>query len=73
VGWVALFSLLAGLIYGAWNDGVSAWLLAGGLAALIAALAAGLVAMNRWNERRAPARAREPRATPVGMGIRCAR
>jgi uncharacterized membrane protein YraQ (UPF0718 family) len=58
VGWVALFSLLAGLIYGAWNDGVSVWLLAGGLAALIAALAAGLVAMNRWNERRAPALAR---------------
>src|SRR5574337_400351 len=28
VGWVALFSLLAGLIYGAWVDGVSAWSLA---------------------------------------------
>jgi uncharacterized membrane protein YraQ (UPF0718 family) len=52
VGWVALFSLLAGLIYGAWNDGVSAWLLAGYLAALIAALAAALYWIGRRNERR---------------------
>lgn len=28
VGWVAVFSALAGLIYGAWIDGVSVWLLA---------------------------------------------
>jgi len=53
VGWVALFSLLAGLIYGAWTDGVSIWLLAGYLATLLAALAAGLYWMNRRNERRA--------------------
>jgi len=52
VGWVALFSLLAGLIYGAWIDGTSAWLLVGYLAALLAALAAGLHWMNRRNERR---------------------
>jgi uncharacterized membrane protein YraQ (UPF0718 family) len=52
VGWVALFSLLAGLIYGAWNDGVSAWLLASYLATVIAALAAGLYGIRRRNERR---------------------
>jgi uncharacterized protein len=28
VGWVALFSTLAGLIYGSWVDGASLWLLA---------------------------------------------
>ena len=42
VGWVALFSTLAGLIYGAWVDGASPWMLLGylalGLAALIMAL-----------------------------------
>lgn len=42
VGWVALFSTLAGLLYGAWVDGVNAWLigagLLGGLALLVLAL-----------------------------------
>ncbi len=42
VGWVALFSTLAGLIYGAWRDGTSLGLLALYLAALIAVLAAAL-------------------------------
>jgi uncharacterized protein len=53
VGWVALFSLLAGLIYGAWTDGVSPWLLAAGLATLIAALAAGLYWVSRQKGHRA--------------------
>ncbi len=52
VGWVALFSLLAGLIYGARVDGVNAWLLAGYLAALITALAAGLAWVGRLSQRR---------------------
>jgi uncharacterized membrane protein YraQ (UPF0718 family) len=47
VSWVALFSLLAGLIYGAWIDGVSAARLVGYLAALFAALAAGLYLVGR--------------------------
>ena len=33
VGWVALFSVISGLIYGAWVDGVSQWSLAMGLGA----------------------------------------
>ncbi len=47
VGWVALFSTLAGLLYGAWVDGASMWLIAGYVALLVAALAAGLAAMER--------------------------
>jgi len=38
VGWVALFSTLAGLLYGAWVDGTSIWLVAGYLAAFMAFL-----------------------------------
>jgi hypothetical protein len=42
VAWVAVFSTLAGLIYGAWVDGASGWLIAGymliGLAVLAVAL-----------------------------------
>lgn len=42
VGWVALFSVLAGLVFGAWSDGASPWTLlayvAGGLAVLAVAL-----------------------------------
>jgi uncharacterized membrane protein YraQ (UPF0718 family) len=52
VGWVALFSLLSGMIYGARVDGVNAWLLAGYLAALITALAAGLAWVGRLSQRR---------------------
>ncbi len=32
VGWVALFSTLAGLLFGAWVDGASPWLIVGGTA-----------------------------------------
>ena len=42
VGWVALFSTLAGLLYGAWVDGASPWLILGGTAAGVTALALGL-------------------------------
>jgi hypothetical protein len=53
VAWVAVFSLLAGLIYGAWVDGTSAWLLLACLAALLAALGAGLY----WIGQRRPGQA----------------
>ncbi len=42
VGWVALFSTLAGLIYGAWVDGASIGLLIGYIAAALALLGATL-------------------------------
>jgi len=44
VAWVTVFSTLAGLIYGAWVDGTSIWLLALYLAAGLTLLAMGL----RW-------------------------
>jgi hypothetical protein len=49
VGWVALFSTLAGLLYGAWVDGASAGLILGGTLAGIALLA---LALNRLAARR---------------------
>jgi hypothetical protein len=49
VGWVALFSTLAGLIYGSWVDGTSAWLLLAYLAAFLAVLAIGLALINQRN------------------------
>lgn len=42
VGWVALFSTLAGLLYGAWVDGANAWLILGGTLAGLALLALAL-------------------------------
>jgi uncharacterized membrane protein YraQ (UPF0718 family) len=62
VAWVALFSLLAGLIYGAWIDGVSAWQLGGYLALLCAALTVGLYLVGK---RRQPLA-----AGPSSMSIR---
>jgi len=50
VFWVALFSTLAGLIYGAWIDGASLGLLALYLASAMAALAGLLWWMNRRNQ-----------------------
>jgi uncharacterized membrane protein YraQ (UPF0718 family) len=47
VGWVALFSTLAGLIYGAWVDGMSLALLGLYLGALIAALGLALWLVSR--------------------------
>jgi hypothetical protein len=49
VGWVALFSTLAGLIYGSWIDGASLWLVALYLAVFLALLAIGLFLVNRRN------------------------
>jgi uncharacterized membrane protein YraQ (UPF0718 family) len=43
VGWVALFSMLAGLIYGAWVDGASLGLIAFYLAAFL-----GVLALSLW-------------------------
>ncbi|MEM5775951.1 MAG: permease, partial [Anaerolineaceae bacterium] len=47
VFWVALFSTLAGLIYGSWVDGASLWLTGLYLAAFVAALAAALTLLGR--------------------------
>ena len=52
VGWVALFSTLAGLIYGAWVDGTPLGLLALYLAALIAALGVALWLVGRRNQKK---------------------
>ncbi|MBC8496446.1 MAG: permease [Anaerolineales bacterium] len=49
VGWVSLFSTLAGLIYGAWVDGASLGLVALYLAALLALLAGALWLVERRN------------------------
>ena len=46
VALVAVFSTLAGLTFGAWVDGTSAWLLVGYLLAFIAMLGVALYAMN---------------------------
>jgi len=51
VAWVALFSTLAGLIYGAWVDGASVGLLALFLAVFLGSLALGLHRVNRRNQR----------------------
>jgi len=47
VGWVAVFSVTAGLLFGAWVDGVGFGWLALGMAALIAVLAVALTWLNR--------------------------
>ena len=47
VGWVALFSTLAGLIYGSWVDGASLGLIALYLGGFLAALAAILFLVNK--------------------------
>ena len=47
VGLVALFSIIAGLLYGAWTDGVNALALATGLGVFIAALAVALTLLHR--------------------------
>ncbi len=51
VGLVALFSALSGLIYGAWVDGASGWLLLAYLGAFLAVLAAALYLIGRRNQR----------------------
>jgi len=51
VGWVALFSLLSGLLYGAVVDGTSIWLVGLYLLALLGVLALGLLWAERRNRR----------------------
>jgi hypothetical protein len=52
VGWVALFSTLAGLIYGSWVDGAPLGLLILYLATLLAALGLALWYVGRRNQRK---------------------
>ena len=49
VGWVALFSTLAGLIYGAWVDGTSLGMILLFLAIFLSLLGAGLWGVSRKN------------------------
>ena len=53
VGWVALFSTLAGLIYGSWVDGASLGFVAFCLLAFLAVLALILWRVNQRNQQRA--------------------
>jgi uncharacterized membrane protein YraQ (UPF0718 family) len=55
VGWVALFSTLAGLLYGAWVDGTSLGLVALYLIGILALLTASIWLLNRRNEMKAAA------------------
>ncbi len=58
VGWVALFSVMAGLLYGLWIDGVEAWRILLYLAVLVGMLTVSLGWVNRRNRRvMAPAEA----------------
>jgi len=53
VFWVALFSTLAGLLYGAWTDGTSIWLIVLYLAGMLAVLSAILWMVSRRKTRAA--------------------
>jgi len=57
VGWVALFSTLAGLIYGAWVDGASAGLLAACVSLGLSALALGGAWLGRHRRQLDPPQA----------------
>jgi hypothetical protein len=62
VGWVALFSAVSGLLYGAWVDGTDTRILGLVLAGFIALVAGGLWLISR----RSPGRARESVAGVLG-------
>ncbi len=62
VGWVALFSTLAGLLYGAWVDGASPWLILGSAVAGLVGLA---LALNRLAAHSASPTGTLPHATKV--------
>ncbi|MGD8903238.1 MAG: permease, partial [Anaerolineae bacterium] len=47
VGWVTLFSTLAGLLFGAWINGTSAWLILASLGVFLALLSVGLWLIGR--------------------------
>jgi uncharacterized protein len=49
VGWVALFSLLAGLIYGSWVDGANVWHIALYMVVFLSVLAFILYLVNKRN------------------------
>jgi len=51
VGWVAVFSTLAGLIYGSWVDGASVLAIGLLLAAFLGVLSGALWLIARWNGR----------------------
>jgi uncharacterized membrane protein YraQ (UPF0718 family) len=51
VGWVTLFSLVSGLLYGAWIDGASAWLVLGGAMGGIVLLVLTLAGLSRLRRR----------------------
>jgi len=53
VAWVALFSTAAGLVYGAWVDGASVWLLLGGILAGLAVLVLALHLVSSRESRKA--------------------
>jgi hypothetical protein len=53
VGWVALFSTLAGLLYGLWVDGANLGMVALYLIGILALLTASLWLFNRQNEGKA--------------------
>jgi hypothetical protein len=53
VAWVALFSTLAGLIYGSWIDGAAVWVIGLYLVGIVALLSCGLYIVNRRNVHRA--------------------
>jgi hypothetical protein len=55
VAWVALFSTLAGLIYGSWVDGASLGLIALYLLGFLALLGLGLWWVNRRSQARVAA------------------
>jgi uncharacterized membrane protein YraQ (UPF0718 family) len=51
VAWVALFSTLAGLIYGSWIDGAGVWQIGLYLLAVLALLSCGLYLVNRHHRK----------------------
>ncbi|MFN2113058.1 MAG: permease, partial [Anaerolineales bacterium] len=57
VGWVALFSTAAGLLYGAWVDGTSLGLIALYLVIFLGVLALSIWLIERRNDQAAPVRA----------------
>jgi hypothetical protein len=61
VGWVALFSTSAGLIYGSWVDGASAWVLGAYLAAFLAVLFSIIAVINRFSGEASPQEAESKR------------
>lgn len=57
VVWVAIFSTVSGLIYGAWVDGASVWLLLAYLLLFLVFLAGTLYLIDRRSRARAPIKA----------------